>query len=61
MEIVIIQFLIGIVLGFITSLTLIFLDNVISSRSVMVLVGVFVGYILATAIYYINLFIKGVQ
>lgn len=61
MEIVVIQFLIGIVLGFITSLILIFLDNVISSRSVMILVGVFVGYVLATAIYYINLFVEWIQ
>ena len=61
MEIVVIQFLIGIVLGFITSLILIFLDNKISSRSVMVLVGVFVGYVLAIVINYIDLFIKGIQ
>lgn len=55
------QFLVAVSIGVLTGSTLVILDNLIKNRSAMVLVAMFVGYIFANVMNYVNLFFAGIQ
>lgn len=61
MEVVVMQMLVAVSIGVLTGFVLVLLDNLIKNRSTMVLVAMFVGYIFANVMDYVNLFFAGLR
>ena len=61
MEVVVMQMLVAVSIGVMVGFTLVVLNDLIKNRYTMVLVAMFVGYVFANVMDYVNLFFAGIK